>query len=524
MIFFLVLAAFGEVAPGPLDGFRANFASIRADVDYEYEFGFADSRTAENGGLWKGAVIGFDEQPNRAVVGRWSYDGTTERYEGQTPDSALQKARKQHGNGETRPFFTEPFELIFDGERTAYHTLTGQSTNRRAPMLVYYPRKRAPGGISSSGAPFCWYSERFPITIEDEFRDARRERISSMVNGFRTELEIYSQNTNDVRRLEVHYDPAIGYIPRYARVTGPINATSQAFKELYVLDARPCALGGFIPLEWYALSYYVDDFDRRYPSYNWQTVVKPTFHLLGIGHYRAVRLTDRKKPVALEKLAGITTITTTEGRVPLGVVTDRMGLGEVDARIHRGLVHPKPRMPTVDMNELRRFSGSVASDRRWYAVLGVCLTVPFFAGGFYVLRRRRSLFLLIGLFTICSGCGQSQKADKPLLTAKVTPTFLVYEPSAGLLNVSITVKNDGDDKIKVFQASAGCSCRKLDLSPLPKELSPGSEVTLSARIFGESSYDPKRFPLVVTTDRGLLEFPLRHVALPRHNLSGPFHK
>src|SRR5262245_49421412 len=132
----LALIAFGQVAPGPLDAFRANFASIRADVEYTFEFGTADSATVEDGRLWKGEVTGFVEQPNRSVVGRWSYDGATERYEGRMPDAALQEVSGLNDNEGTRPYRREHFELIYDGERAAYHTIKGESTNRRAPMLV----------------------------------------------------------------------------------------------------------------------------------------------------------------------------------------------------------------------------------------------------------------------------------------------------------------------------------------------------------------------------------------------------
>ena len=107
------------------------------------------------------------------------------------------------------------------------------------------------------------------------------------MNGYRTEVEIYTQNTDDVRSLEVHYDPSIGYLPRYARVCGPGNPTRYGVKEMYMLDARPCKAGGFVPFEWYSVSYFVDNFPRRFPAYDHKTVLKPSYHLVGIGHYKA---------------------------------------------------------------------------------------------------------------------------------------------------------------------------------------------------------------------------------------------
>jgi hypothetical protein len=212
---FFALLLLGQVSPGPLDAFRANFASIRADVDYKYEFGNADSRTAENGRLWKGEVIGFVETRTAAVNGRWSYDGIVERYEGRAPDDVLQEARKLRGNGETKPVLTEPFELIFDGERAAFHRIKGESTDPRSHILMFQ-NNREPGWISNSGGPFYWWGKnRFPMVIESESKDARLDRAEALVNGFRTEVEIYSQTKPHLKSLEIYFDPSIGYIPRY---------------------------------------------------------------------------------------------------------------------------------------------------------------------------------------------------------------------------------------------------------------------------------------------------------------------
>lgn len=518
MTVLLALLAFGQVPPGPLDAFRANFASIRADVDYTYEFGYADSATAEKGRLWKGQVIGFTVHPHRAVIGRWSYDGTTERYEGRTPEAALQEARKRPGNGEIQPFRTEPFELIYDGERAAFHTIQGESSSKRSNFLVYYPRMREPNGLG--GAPFYWWGKcRFPIVIEDEFRDARRERSQSVINGFGTELEIYTKDTPGVGSLEVYYDPSIGYIPRYARVTGPGNARDYGFKELYVLDARPCAAGGFVPFEWYELSYYVEDFRRQYPSYDYRTVVRPSFHLIGVGHYKAMRMVDRKTPVALEKMKGVTKISTKESLVSVSVLPDRMGFDDLETRIRRAPTRQKRAIPAVDIDEVRKFSTPPPSRFGWYAFLGVCFLVPLVAVGLFKLRRRGLFLVLIGLLSICWGCGRAPIAGRPRLTAEVTPSFLIHEPNVGFLNLSISVKNKGDRKIKVIQASAGCTCRMIDQSALPCELNPGSALILSARFRTERSYSPRGFILALSTDQGIVESPVNNVAIPRHNLS-----
>jgi hypothetical protein len=107
MMALLTILILGPVSPGPLDAFRANFASIRADVDYTFEFGTADSSTAENGRLWKGAVAGFAETRIRAVNGRWSYDGTVERYEGRAPEDVLLEGVQSRQCHDIEPIFDD---------------------------------------------------------------------------------------------------------------------------------------------------------------------------------------------------------------------------------------------------------------------------------------------------------------------------------------------------------------------------------------------------------------------------------
>ncbi len=519
MATLVTLILFAQTPPGPLDAFRANFASIRADVDYRFEFGTADSSTTEPGKLWKGEAIGFVETATRAVEGRWSYDGAVERYEGRAPDAALQKARMARGNGETRPFVVEPFESVFDGEAAAYHRIKGESVDR-ASHILSFTKTREPPWIGSSGAPFCWWGKsRFPVDIEGEFKDAHTERVQSVVNGFRTEVEIYRQNTSDVRSLEVHYDPSIGYIPRYARVTGPINATTQAVKELYMLDARPCGAGGFVPFEWYTTSYSVNDFPRRYPDYSYKTVVRPTYHLIAVEHRKSLRMTNRKRPVVLEKLAGITAIATREGTTNLQGASGRMSLEEVEVRLRRVFAHPKPPPPAIAVEEMNKFSNASGSNWGWYAALGACVAVALFAAGLISLRRRCLFLVLTGLVAASSGCGGSTPRTAPQLEGELSPSLIVYEPTSTLLDMTLSLTNRSTRAVKLFQASGGCSCRKIDQRSFPADLKPGQGISLAITVSDDLSYKPRRFVVALSTDRGILELPVQYVAFPRHRLS-----
>ena len=294
------------------------------------------------------------------------------------------------------------------------------------------------------------------------------------MNGYRTEVEIYTQNTDDVRSLEVHYDPSIGYLPRYARVCGPGNPTRYGVKEMYMLDARPCKAGGFVPFEWYSVSYFVDNFPRRFPAYDHKTVLKPSYHLVGIGHYKMLRMNDRKKPVTLEKLTGITRIATNEGAIPLRAISDRMSLDEVESRLRSVFAHPKLPLPAVDTEEVRRFMKTPGSNTKWYFVLVGSLGVSLILACFLVLRYRGAFFLLILFVPICPGCGGSPSSLAPQFAAEVSPPLIIYEPNKSLLDITLLVTNKSTKTVKLFQASGGCSCRKIDQRCLPADLKPGN--------------------------------------------------
>lgn len=514
----LFLSMLGQTAVGPLDGFRANLASIRADVDYTYEFGTADQSTAEGGRLWNGEVVGFEENRSHAVIGRWSYDGSVERYESKAPEDALRKQRSRVGNGEIKPFVTEPFELIFDGYQTAYHTIKGESVDRRSDVLVFQ-RQRAPAKISDGGSPFFWWGlYRFPIVIEEEFNGAQVERVRCSYNGYLCESEIYSLGKPAYGRLEVHFDPSIGHVPRYARVIGPIHGNDRSVKEMYMIAAKPCAAGGFVPVEWYDVSYIVENFARRYPSYSYETVLHPSGRRIAVGHYKAVRMTDRKKPVALEKLAGITRISSDGGEVALTTVPDHLSLADVEARLAKVLAHPKPLPPTVDVDEIRKFAGGPDRLMSWYLVLGACvILLSGLALGLRALRRRAALLLLTSLSAVSSGC--ARPADSPpRLTAEVSPGITVYPPDQPMLHLTLTIRNLSPQSVKILQASGGCSCRAIDQHPFPVKLNRGGSVSLAITVRGDRSYEPAAFHLALSTDQGIIELPARYLALPRFSL------
>ena len=103
MTTLLMLVLFQQVPAGPLDAFRANFASIKADVDYTFEFGTADSSTME-GGAMAGRGHSGSLRGRPAVHGRWSYDGRVERCRRTGPRRRIARSEDDAGKGRGQGF------------------------------------------------------------------------------------------------------------------------------------------------------------------------------------------------------------------------------------------------------------------------------------------------------------------------------------------------------------------------------------------------------------------------------------
>ena len=64
--------------------------------------------------------------------------------------------------------------------------------------------------------------------------------------------------------------------------------------------------------------------------------------------------------------------------------------------------------------------------------------------------------------------------------------------------------NEGNRAIKLYKASGGCSCRKIDQGALPINLKPGQRVALPVTVVDDRSHDPRSFVFALSTDLGVL--------------------
>src|SRR5262249_2975437 len=150
--------------------------------------------------------------------------------------------------------------------------------------------------------PFCWWGTfRFPTTLKHDFADRAPSVRRMTLGGYDVVAEAYQIDIKDDAwvRTEIYYDPSVGYLPRYVRARG-IGGRSALCRELYLVSARPCAAGGFVPTEFYEAVYGIappkhlagDEFDDPFAPRPLRKVT--------LGHFVATDFKDFKGPAALE--------------------------------------------------------------------------------------------------------------------------------------------------------------------------------------------------------------------------------
>ena len=123
MVTALVLVALSQVQPGPLDGFRANYASMKAEVDFDYTEGDLKPGTDRP---WNGGRPAYAESADSRVTGRWACDGTAEYFHYSSTEDVLERASKDKVKQESgKVYFNIRFvpktEAIWNGQILCGH-------------------------------------------------------------------------------------------------------------------------------------------------------------------------------------------------------------------------------------------------------------------------------------------------------------------------------------------------------------------------------------------------------------------
>jgi hypothetical protein len=512
-----VLPAWGDEPPGPLDGFRANYAALKAEGTFLYRAGSGDPAVIAEGRLWRGVEL--NEERKYRVIGRWGCDGSAEYYDFSSPEDVIEKGRRESSpadpTGLTRTLGYVPHtEAIFDGEVTVGHYLGERGMTFPGTVNAWVGNE--PAMLYRGKGPFLWWTEYpFPHLITKKFPGVVPSRREALRGGHPVEVEVYRKNVTDGwAQLDVSYDPAIGYLPRHVRLTGLNNTQRTGFiKEMYLIDSIPIQGGGFLPIDYYVAYYSVDSFSSRYPDFNEATLLRPTSKL-ALGHFKLTDIRVRRQPVALAHLDGIKMVGAIGGNIPL---SDSRPL-TIDAVKTLGgekLTVPMAALPSLDGAD----RGLPGTENRFFKFLIYLIFISLFLlclFFFWRWRRLRAPVILI-LATACS-CGCRKAPDRvPVnrFAAAFSEPEVLYDRPGSALPLTLILRNDGDD-VRLFKVDGGCTCRRVDQSRLPAEIKSGQSISLRVEMEPNPQPTPQSFRFSLETDRGSVPVLIHLLAMARH--------
>lgn len=515
MQFVLILACLVDSGAGPLDAFHANHSAINVRVEFSHRSGFIDRDAVGSGGIWAPGDNGLVEDRSMRVTGRWECDGQAEHTIcGPTPD-AEEMLKSTVKPGSHRSQGKPPLEMLTDGETTAFRVVGEKD------YAIQASQGEDPGLVDFG--PFHYFLNKFPVVLKTNFAKSIPMRAEVQRNGHPCEVEVYRIDKDaSWAQLEVSYDPSVGYVPRFARLISydPTQSTKgkAAVLEMYLADARACASGGFIPLEWTTVSFDVDSFKEYYPDYSYATKLKPSSQKVFCWHYRTTLFDDKSRisRVVLDEIDGAAAIMGVGGFVPLKGAHKNLGLDEIKRLLGRKFTEKKSIvLPNIDEAELNE----TFDQPRWpfwlttgAAAVAVILLIVFLR------RRKASIFLLLATALPTQGCGLG---SRPIvhLTAAFTATRIIYDASQPTVPLKLVLRNEGNVAVDIFDINAGCTCREVDRSMLPRKLRPGENFALDVRVQNSGSFNEDQYTFTLATDRGSVGVPAKIYALPDHRFN-----
>jgi len=531
MATFVVLLALSQLPPGPLDAFRANYASIKAELDLEYTQGsFKDTKR-----LWEGLIPNYveshTENTDLTIVGHWACDGVAEYLRFGSPEEVLDRASKDHLKKEAGKvfyniFFIEKTEALWDGE-----ILCGHQEHPHFRQLKDNPGWRTvrvnviddemASYLSQGRGPFQW-GFVFPHILK-YYNGSTPSRRRAVRWGNPTEVEIYRKDAADGKswvQIEVSYDPAIGYLPRFVRTLTYYSPDDRAgCREIYLIESRPCAAGGFAPTEWYDIMFDAPRFKSRFPNYDESTDLAPPMTEVGVGHFRASNFRDFSGPVALTEIKTIHSIASIGGTIARPANISSLSLGDVKKLLGRRITTPAQKiMLNIDEAELRELDRH-PSDAWWPYIVGLAI-VFMLAASFLRWRRSRATLAALALAILAgaSGCG-SVGESVVKLTAAYKETFVYIDPSSRELPMTLVVRNDGNQALRLLKADGGCTCREVDQSAFPVVVSPGRMITIPVKLSILPVTMPQMSQFQLDTDKGSILISAPFYPLMSHELN-----
>ncbi|MGC8644587.1 MAG: hypothetical protein ACP5XB_32380, partial [Isosphaeraceae bacterium] len=456
----LILLSTVAAPPTPLDAFRANFANMKAEMDYEICGGRLNMPIYK---VWSEGKRQFSELPESKLLGHWACDGQVELCWFRSTEEILRKAREEKHRVEQGKIYVETSfvpktEVLWDGKLLASHD---QMDSIFVPGNLFSwqnigvgPVDRGPPPLVLGSSPFSWgFDNTFPYYIDTGFPGIVPTRKRALLGGHPVEVEVYTRESaggGPLTRFEVAYDPSIGYLPRFVRCLWLVERDQTYMsRELYLAEARPCAAGGFVPTEWYSTNVDGDRFDTYFPKYDVDTLLfKPGDNPVGAIRFRATAFKNLSGPAAMTDLKGVRSLATRSGWVPLGKRA-RLSLPDIKKALGKYLTDSRHShvLPTLDVTELRAFDPATGprSTGTWKAVLAFAVLLAVAGLGLWRIRRRSVLGALLAAATLTSGPGCGEIGTPVIkVNAAFKDTYVFAEPRQRDLEMTLIARNDGN--------------------------------------------------------------------------------
>jgi hypothetical protein len=509
----LLLLATGQLEPGPLDAFRANFASLGASLEFLQRTGLADAGAVLDDALWDRPALTIDEDIAHQVMGRWDCVNGVVHILSSPSDEATKRAKPplKPSTLSSEPF---PYEAVYDQEGLLYHIIGSNNG------LQYFPGSVP---LQVTHGPFHFIAPYFPYIIDDIFPEVRPVREKGSRGGHPCEIEVYriDYGGGSWQQLEVAYDPSIGHLPRHVRLVGSAAEGGKKFvREMMLTEARMSAAGGYVPTDWYELNYDVRSVQGRWPQAGAR--LEPADHRVGVIHFAATKFEDRSAPVRLERLQGVTTLAGPGGVVRLPSDRDRISPERARSVLgRRATTVANAGLPSIDEAELRQFDRRQGWGR-WGWSVAVAAPIVVVAAAWWFRRRRAGtgpglILMTLILPPLVGGCG-IHAPPIVRLAAEFERSPLIHDANAPHVDALLIVRNVGNQGLTIFNVDGGCTCRKVDTAALPKRLEPDRSFRVGMRLQNHRSHEKQQFNLNFETSSGRLSVPAELHTLPDHVL------
>jgi hypothetical protein len=528
---FLLLAAVmaSQVTPGPLDAFAANYASIRAEMDFEYADCTFDGQVAD---LWSDKKPEFRTDRESRILGHWACDGEAESFSFRSCAEMLARVGANPPRVEAGKLFmparyVPTTEALWDGRVLAWHTRdpirdpAGSAFSWQAVHVGFMYEE--PGCLTEGRGPFYWgFSYTFPQIIRAHFSGIVPSVRRSIRGGRPVEVEVYRREEpqGGWTQFEVSYDATQGYLPRFARIVSLASEDNALGKEMYLLQATPSAAGAFVPTEWFDTFFVVESFSKRFPHYDDDAVLKAAGKIHG-GHFRASGVKTRSSPVALTDLKGVGTLNTPGGWLRIRK-TGSLTLSTIRQLAGKNLTDPpkRPVLPSLDATELHEFETARRPPSRsaaWLLVLAIGAPLVAFLAWRWRARKAAWVVIAVAAPSLGGGCGVWAPPVVKLNAAfEQSPVFI--EPGSSNLTMTLLLRNDGNQTVRIIKADGGCTCRKVDQSTLPLRLRPAAQIGLPVDMAAPKATSPYEAGFEFETDHGILRVNVPYFSLVSHQL------